>query len=416
MTTIIDSQARGYIHKSETIDTRSTDERSHSVQGEETLKGFVSLATGPVPVHRLLHGQSVIIDHNTGPVLSSPPKGAAKTSVEQTAEIKKMADNVDGNDAKTLERMATLTSTVMSSHVSQTQTGNRTAESYKTSADSAIQTRSSTNPVRSQAAVEGGTDITAVGASGSRYVNVFGDMRLLELNNKLIVALNRAEAESNKSASKAVIRVVEAAGRAGQKGIDAEKQRLTGAITSGALGIALQGGTTFKATKALGNESASIKSNLKVATNLETGVRNNQNSIARAADNMLSKGSKLDRGVEAAMSKSHAPQMAEASELRNKHNVIQNKTQQTRTTTEFANQGIRSGQGMVEGGFGVQASQESRQAELARADQSVNNELSSTHQQTAKKSAEARAAAAQLLENILSNNNSAVSAIADRMR
>lgn len=416
MTTIIDSQVRGYIHKPETIDTRSTDERSHTVQSEDKLNGFVSLATGPVSVHRLLHGQSVITDHNTGPVLSSPPKGVAKTSVEQTTEIKKMADKVTGNDAKTLERQATLASTVMTSHMSQTQIGYRSAESYKTSADSAIQTSSAASPVRSQAAVDGGTDITAVGASGSGYVNVFGDPRLLDIATKVIVSSNLAESQQNIDAAKANNRGVDAAGLSGQKHVDAATKQLIGAGVSAVLGTGLQAISTVKATKALGNDSASIKSNLKVATNLEAGVRDSQNSIARAADNMLSKGSRLDRGVEAAMSKSHAPQMAEASQLRNKHNVIQNKTQQTRTTTEFANQGIRSGQGMVEGAFGVQAAQESRQAELARADQSVNNELSNTHQQTAKKSAEARAAAAQMLENILNNNNSAVSAITDRMR
>ncbi|MCK8404159.1 type III secretion system protein, partial [Erwinia amylovora] len=92
---------------------------------------------------------------------------------------------------------------------------------------------------------------------------------------------------------------------------------------------------------------------------------------------------------------------------------VQNNTQKVRTISEFANQVNRSGQGVVEGTFNVEASKESKQADLARADQNVNNELSRTHQQTAKKSAETKAALNQALENTLNNNHSAASAIAE---
>lgn len=89
-------------------------------------------------------------------------------------------------------------------------------------------------------------------------------------------------------------------------------------------------------------------------------------------------------GAKAAMSQSHGADLAKSSELRDNHSVVQNNTQKVRTISEFANQVNRSGQGVVEGTFNVEASKESKQADLARADQNVNNELSSTHQQTAK--------------------------------
>ncbi|CCP02157.1 hypothetical protein BN439_1072 [Erwinia amylovora Ea644] len=417
MVTSINSQASAYTIKQEpgTTKTPSGGETSCIDRGRGAAQEFVGLASC-VPVQHLLNGQSVIADHNTGPTLSPPPEGAAKISAEQTIEVKKMADNVRAPDANTLARVATLVSTALTSDLSNTQFNNRTVESHKISAESAIQTSASTIPVRSQAAVDGGTDITAVGASGTGFVNVVGDIKTIEVDNHVSVALNKFEAQSNKNSAKALSRVVAAADRAGSKTIEAEKQRSNGVITSGVLGVAVQGGTTLKTTKALTNESKSIDNNLKVATKLQTNVHSSENSIARSADNMMSKGKKLDRGAEAAMSQSHGADLAKASNLRDNHSVIQNKTQKIRTISEFANQANRSGQGIVEGTFNVEASKESKQADLARADQTVNNELSSTHQQTAKKSAETKASLNQALENTLNNNNSAASAIAERMR
>lgn len=413
MTTLIHSNCNESIYKPSTTDKLSTDESPIVIQNEDQRKeATTALMEDSFFARQLQNGSSVMAHYNTTPDLSPPSKEVAKASVEQAIEIKKMAGNVSGNDAKTLEHVAALASTVMS----QNPTSYRSAESQKTPVDSAIQPSSSTRSVRSQAAVGGGTDITPVNASGAHFVNVVGDLRLVSLANTLTVVNNMVEAQSNVSASNAVTRVVEAAGRAGQKGIDAAQQRLTGAITSGGVGMALQGGTTFKATKALSKESASINNNVKVATKLEEGVQRHKNIIASATNNMQSNGIPLEPGAVAAMSKGHPGQISAASDLRSKHNIVQNETQQTRMTTELANQAIHSGQRVVEEAFGVQAAQESKQAELARADQSVNNELSNTHQQTAKKSADAQAATAHMLENVLSNNNSALSAVAEHIR
>ncbi|WP_168395581.1 type III secretion system protein [Erwinia amylovora] len=417
MTSSINIQASAYINKPEpgTTKTPSGGEISCIDWGKGVAQEFVGLASS-VPLQDILSGQSLRADHTTVPTLSAPSEGAANISAEQQSEVIKMAENVRAPDANTLEQLAASASTALTSDLSNTQFNNRTVESHKTSAESAIQTSASTNPARSQAAVGGGTDITAVGAFGPKYVNMVGDTKLLETDNSVSVSLTKSEAQLNKNAAKAQRYAVEAANRSGNNAIAAAKLTLNGVITGGVLGTAVQAGTTLKTTNALHNESKSIDNNLRVATKLQTNVHSNENSIARSGDNMVSNGKRLDRGAEAAMSQSHGADLAKSSELRDNHSVVQNNTQKVRTISEFANQVNRSGQGVVEGTFNVEASKESKQADLARADQNVNNELSSTHQQTAKKSAETKAALNQALENTLNNNNSAASAIAERMR
>jgi len=321
-------------------------------------------------------------------------------------------------DANKAERIAASAPSVLTSQINITQPNNKSAESSKNTIEStATSASSSTGQARSQPAVEGGTDITAADATGHRFINVVGSMKQLEVSNTITTVMADAERNANKAAAEATVRGVESANRAGNKTIEAARQSFNGAITSGVMGIAGQGATTASSMKALRAESKSITTNLKPARNIELGVRKHQTELQSSKESLVqNKGKKLSAEVEATASHPVAGEMHSSALKRDNHNAVQLATQKTRITTEYANQGIRSGQGAVEGAFNVSASEKQKEAELARADRDVQNELANTQSQTAKKAAESNAAIRAMTESVLNANNSAASSIADRMR
>lgn len=338
--------------------------------------------------------------------------------IENESPAKSVKLSVAGEgDANKAERLAASVPGAATSQINITQPNNKSVESGKGAGESTVSSASSsTGQVRSQPAVEGGTDITAADAAGPRFINVVGSMKQLEVSNTITTVMSNAERDANKAAAAATIRGVEAAARAGDKTIEAARQNLNGAITSGALGIAGQGATTATQMKALNKEGTSITKNLKPARNLELGVREHQSAIKSGKDTMVHQNKKLSGDVEATMSHSHAADMHASALKRDNHSAVQLATQKTRVTAEYANQGINSGKGAIEGAFGVSAAEKQKEAEQARADRDVNNELANTQSQTAKKAAETNAAIRSMTDSVLNANNGAVSSIAERTR
>ncbi|QIU89167.1 type III secretion system protein [Yokenella regensburgei] len=351
------------------------------------------------------HASSAAQKRKGGDIETDTPAKAVKLSV---------AGEGDANKA---ERLAASVPGILTSQINITQPNNKSADIGKSDSQSTVSTASSSAvQARSQPAVEGGTDITAADAAGPRFINVVGSMKQLEVSNTITTVMLNAERDANKAAAAATNRSVDAAARAGNKTIEAARQNLNGAITSGALGIAGQGATTATQMKALNKEGTSITKNLKPARNLELGVREHQTAIKSGKDTMVHQNKKLSGDVEATMAHPQAADMHASALKRDTHNSVQLATQKSRITAEYANQGIRSGQGAVEGAFGVSAAEKQKEAELARADRDVNNELANTQSQTAKKAAETNAAIRSMTDTILNANNSAVSSIAERTR
>lgn len=320
-------------------------------------------------------------------------------------------------DANKAERLAASVPGILTSQINITQPNNKSADIGKSGSQSTVSNASSSaGQSRSQPAVEVGTDITAADAAGPRFINVVGSMKQLEVSNTITTVMLNAERDANKAAAAATNRSVDAAARAGNKTIEAARQNLNGAITSGALGIAGQGATTATQMKALNKESASFTKNLKPARNLELGVREHQTAIQSGKDTMVHQNKKLSGDVEATMTHPEAADSLAIGLKHDTHKSILLATQKSRVTAEYANQGIRSGQSAVEGAFGVSAAEKQKEAELARADRDVNNELANTQSQTAKKAAETNAAIRSMTDTILNANNSAVSSIAERTR
>ncbi|MCS3431536.1 IpaC/SipC family type III secretion system effector [Klebsiella sp. BIGb0407] len=380
------------------------------------VQSFVALAMQHGMMNAILQDQSVMPNPDMRPALLEPLAGREKIDSEQKSELMNLIATMKGGDINKLERAAALAATVFTTQTGLQQTAGSAANGNKASpvASSSVDTTAGVKQPRTP--VEGGTDITAPDAPKHLFPNMMGDMKMVELLNLLAVTLAKQEAEFNQSSAKSSMRAVDAAERSGNKGIDAEKQRMTGAITSGAMGLVGQGVTTTKTMKALKGESKSIGNNLGSAIKNERELGIHKASTGASTDGMLHQGKGLGSVAENKIGAGNSTLQATSDSSRHAHNKIQLKTNQTRIMSDYSNTAITSSQKIVDGAFNVQAAGETKQAELARADQTVNNEVANTHQLAAKKSAESKATLNQVLEGMLNSKNSTLSSIADRIR
>lgn len=377
---------------------------------------FIALALQTGMMAAILQGQSVMANLDMCPSLLSPAVSREKIDSEQKNDLMNLISTIKERDINLLERAAALAVTIFNTLTSQLHNISSTTNGNKILPVSTPSSASTTNTLDTRTPVAGGTDITATDAPGHRYVNMIGDLTAVELNNLLTVTLIEQETEFNKSSAMSSKRAVDAAERSGNKGIDAEKQRMARDITSGAISVVGQGATTARTTKAISVESKSIDNNLAAATKVETQQMLHQASIASSTDGLLHKGVPLNESVAAAMNSGTPITGGFSAAKRHDHNQIQLKTNKVRVTSDYTNSVIHSGQKIIEGGFNTAAANENKQAELARADQTVNNEIANVHQLAAKKSADSRATLNQALENMLNSKNSTLSSIAGGMR
>lgn len=360
----------------------------------------------------LLSGQSLMTDYsNDKTVLAEPAKGSEKINAEVRRALVRLSDNLKrpADDHK-LDQLAASASTLFTSQINTLQANGKSSERAELSGKNSAISLTSDRGTRPHSTIENGTDITA--AQGSGFINVVGDMTMLATLNTVTTTLSKAEAIEQKSSALASQRVVNSAEHAGQKGIDAAIQRRTGAISSGLVGLAGHTMTTRLSLKALRNEKVSINNNLKGASKLEKSLSEHRIDIKTAENLLAQKGQSVDQAVKDAMTASHPEAAFNISNLRDNHSLVQNKTQRTRSKAEYGNQAINSTQSVIDKGQDVAAAGESKQADLARADQAVNNELSNTHQQTAKKAHDSRTSIEQTLEGALNSNSNAASVIA----
>ncbi|HDT4319780.1 TPA: type III secretion system protein [Klebsiella aerogenes] len=378
------------------------------VQEEKrNIQDVASFANEKGGLSLLLDKQSLRTDESRAMSVAQKSKvGEGKD--EAMAQLVKLSA-ADAGDASKAEHLAGAAASVLPAQSAMARPGNKVSETKVATGSSIENSAVSSAQTRSHQAVEGGTDITP-----PAFINVIGSMSQLKVSNAIITVSNNAQRMANESAAKASIRSVDSASRAGDKMIEAAQQNMNGAITSGVVGLVGQGATTNRSFKALNKESKSITTNLRPARNLELGVRDHQSSILSGKDAMVHQGKNLSADVEATMTKSHASDMHTSSLKRDAHNEIQLMVQKQRVGAEYMNQVIRSSQGVIDGSFGVVASEKQKEAELARADRDVNNELANVHSQVAKKTAEANAAAINALDNALATNNSTISSMAER--
>ncbi|WKX25748.1 hypothetical protein [Tatumella ptyseos] len=272
--------------------------------------------------------------------------------------------------------------------------------------------RMSVDPVHLPLAPEEGSGISVVTSSTPAFINVSGPMNLVAVSNILTKVLIDADRTATIQAAQASIRSVTAALRSGENTVESARRNLTGAITSGTLSSVGQGITTLRSIKALGSEAKSITQNLRAARSLELGAKQQVETLANGQGNTLQQ--RRGSAVEPSVSRTPAQSMHASGLKHDEHSSVQLKTAKVRLTSDYANQAIHAGKGLVEGAFSVSAATQQKEAELARTDRDINNELASTHGQVAKKNAEAKSALSNTLSGTMMANSSAFSAMADR--
>ncbi len=381
----------------------------------DNVQGFVALAVQPGMMDAIFQKQKVNYNLDTRPALLAPSVGQEKIDSEQKSELMNLTTTMKGSDINKLERAAASAATVFNTQIGPLQTTGSITNGNKVLQVPSPSTAPAADAIHARTPVAGGTDITETDAAGRRFVNMMGDLKMVELNNLLTVTLTKQEAEFSKSSANSSLRAVDAAERSGNKGIDAEKQRMTGAITSGSMGLIGQGITTARTMNALKVESKSIGNNLYSAGRSESKQGVHQTTISSSTDNMLHK-VPLNEVASSKSGVGMPPTEGFSGTKRQDHNEIQLNTHKTRVTSDYSNAAINSSQKVIDGAFNVEAANETKQAELARADQTVNNEIANTHQQAAKKSADSKAALNQALDSMLNSKNSSLSSIADRIR
>jgi len=389
------------------------------IKPNEPAQEIIALASQPGMMASILNGQRLMTYSDNRPSLSVPPVSQDKINPQQADRLIKMTGALKGRDINNLERAAASAAAALSAHSRSGQLDGKIFDSNKsmtTPAGLADENLSEVRRQRSHAAITGGTDITGAEPAGHQFINVMGDMKLVALNNTLTVTLTKSETEAAKASSKSTIRVVEAAERAGTRIINSEKERFNGAVTSGVVGIIGQSATSAGSLKAMHAESKSIKQNLKLAAQSGSSSSQHKGQLELRSDNMVHCGEVFEDDV-TAHSKSHHTEHNKVNTANtNDHSRAQVDTHKMRVISDYGNQAVTATKSIIEGSYNVDAANETKQSELARADQTVNSEVANIQQQTARKAADARASLQQLFENTLNNNNSAVSTISDRMR
>lgn len=402
----LDSQYYNILHNCE----NSVDDNFYNPLTDK-LQEFVSLALQTGMIATILQGQSVMTHLDTRPSLSAPVASREKIDLEKKNNLIGLAATMNGCNITILEYIAALTAPIFQLHNINNMTNENNILPVSTPS-----TAATTRAAYSRIPVKGGADVGMIDVPKFGYVNLIGDPKDIQLKNLLAAIFTKQEFEFNKQATLSSIRAVDAAERSGNKVIAAEKQRAARDITSGVIGVAGQGATTARTTKALNTESKSITNNLAAASKVEAQQMSHQATVASSTDGLLHKGVPLNDSVAAALNSGSPITAGFSAAKRHDHNQVQLNTSKVKVTSDYSNAIIHSGQKIVESGFNTAAANETKEAELARADQTVNNEIANVYQLAAKKSAESGSTLNQAFENMLNSKNSTLSSIVGGMR
>lgn len=248
----------------------------------------------------------------------------------------------------------------------------------------------------------------------SNFKNLFGDLRMFSVGNLVVSMTNFQRVLFNQMSATSIKHMVAAAIRSGSHIISAAQQNFSGALTSGIVGSGIQAGSSYSMFRASKKECHSIDKNLKAANFKDAAVKDNQVKMQLNSDKLRSQGKPSDPEAEAMMARSHSKLQTEAMTHRDAHYKKQSLTQQCRVLTDSINQVNQMGQHTINAGFAVNAATETGQAELSKAVQHIQQELSDIHKQKTKGAEDIQSAINQSIESWRSNNTNTVSSIAGR--
>ncbi|HBA9513511.1 TPA: hypothetical protein J1413_004860 [Escherichia coli] len=247
------------------------------------------------------------------------------------------------------------------------------------------------------------------------FSNVFGNVSVLVALQKIISSLNAQENTQNVQAASWSKTTVKLAVQAGDKAISAAKDRLIGSVSAGGVSMLMQGASTFSSIKALKAESNSITNNLGRSNTISRELQESQDSIQSCADSMIHQGSSLESNIQATMSRAHPLNAFESAELRHNHMKVTNNTSKVRVTSDFINQTANSLHSVIQSGAEIGAAAKIKESDLARANQTISNNVEETENRFSKKFSDSESSVRQALSAILNSSNEAVSFISGRM-
>ncbi|EBJ5114583.1 hypothetical protein DV589_24735 [Salmonella enterica] len=247
------------------------------------------------------------------------------------------------------------------------------------------------------------------------FSNVIGNASTLTVLQSILAALNAQENMSDIQAASWSKNTIALANLAGDKTIAAARERMTGAISAGVVSISMQGGASVASMKALTTESRSITNNLGRSNTIARELQESQDSIQSSVDSMIHRGEPLESHVQATMSGAHPANSYESAELRHQHLKITNNTSKVRVASDFITQTANSVHSVIQGGAEVSAASRTKEAEFAKANQTVSNDVEHNHDKISKKYSESGASLRQILLAVLGSSNDSVSFIASHM-
>lgn len=355
-------------------------------------------------------------DYQIKDKLLAPPADTGNPNVAAVkAEILKILDKHNsGVDIDTFSSIITSLASLAALQLSKNITTVTTNDNSSKSASQNVTSRSASGKAaHTQKTANGTTDISgATSAVKLSYVNIMGDFNVVDALVELLSLLNKQVGLSNQQSALMSQMQMDSAEQAGDKGIAAAQEQMTGSIAAGVMSLSMQTGATVSTIKSLNTESKSITNNLKKSNDIELAVNKNQSEIHASSQSLAQEGRSTSREVDATLSRDHHEDMHRSANHRHEHKKVENDTSRVRVTSDLINQTSRSVNSLTEASFAVNASQKNKDAEIARANQQVAGETGNVHQQVAKKADESEASLRQALMNIISNNNDTISAIA----
>ncbi|MCX8966663.1 hypothetical protein EHW66_17245 [Erwinia psidii] len=405
------------IHYDRVTNYIASDENEVAQNVTAKVNDFSILAEQQGGIASLLNGQSIMSNNTeTKPELAMPVNQEKKLNAEQSKALLSSSTALLSNtDADQLNNIAASAATLMTSHINSIQVSNKQVANADAEITGKVSENSTTN-TRSHVAVETGTDITDVSNTSFKFLKVVPNLNQAEMENFATLTMNDSQKNSAISGSTFSELGMKSTEKSGQHSIKAKINDLTGTIAGGAANLTGQGVSASKMLNATAKKGKAIESELGKANKLQQGLNTNQNMIKQGSQSMLQQGKSLNGDVQSVMSGSDSQTMFKIEEHRNNFNLVDNHVQKVRSQSDVISQATNTAQDTINKSFSINSVQETAQADLARADQTVKSEIASIHQQTGKKTHDTQNSLSQTFETIRNSNNSTASSVTEKVR
>lgn len=280
----------------------------------------------------------------------------------------------------------------------------------------------STSP-RQMNKVENGTDLTPVDASktaqssgnSARYINVFGDLKMLRAFEQMTQTLLEQGIISDKMSAKFGNIMMKLAALCGKQMVAASEESLTGAIAGGVMGLGMQAGSSAMMVKGSRNQSKSNVNNLGQANTVNGQIRKLDTHINLTQQNLATQGQTMPVGVRDALTKHQVSMRNQVYNAETAHNKVLLNTEQKRIVGQYINQGAQTTNAVMQASYGVNSAQMNSESQQTRQAQDVAATVSNTYRESSGKEKKVSADIRDILNSIYQKLNDTFSTIASHL-